>query len=150
MILPIIRKQGFKNIWCPFDTAESEFVKILSKEFNVVYGHISEGQDFFSYDVLPSSVEVVVSNPPFSKRDEIFRKLYDWNIPFALIMNMNGLFDSKKRYDLFSHNKFELLIPKGRMKFFTSEGMKNSPNFQSIYVCSKMLDNQIEFSNSEF
>ena len=66
-------------------------------------------------------------------------------------MNMNGIFDSKKRYDLFKNKQVEFLIPKGRMKFFTPDGVtKNSPNFQSIYICSQMLDKQIEFSESEF
>lgn len=53
MILPIIRKHGFKKIWCPFDTVESNFVKLLSKEFEVVHGHIATGQDFFSYITPP-------------------------------------------------------------------------------------------------
>lgn len=53
MILPIIRKRGFKKIWCPFDTMESNFVKLLSKEFNVVNGHIFTGQNFFDYLAPP-------------------------------------------------------------------------------------------------
>ena len=69
---------------------------------------------------------------------------------FAVIMNFNGLFDAKVRYELFKNNKFELLIPKGRMCFFNeSMEIKESPNFQSIYVCSGILDNQIEFTNME-
>ena len=151
MILPVIRKNGFKNIWCPFDKAESNLVKILSQEFNVVYGHIETGEDFFSYDTPPTNVECVVSNPPFSQRNDIFAKLLEWDLPYALIMNMNGIFDSKARYELFKDKRVELYIPKGRMKFFTSDGVtRNSPNFQSIYVCNKMLDNQIEFSDFEF
>lgn len=149
--MPIIRKRGFKNIWCPFDTVESNFVKLLSKEFKVVHGHILTGQNFFDYLTPPTGIECVISNPPYSKRNEIFQKLYEWNIPFALIMNMNGIFDSKQRYEIFKHKDIEFLIPKGRMKFFTQDGItKNSPNFQSIYVCSKMLDKQIVFSESEF
>lgn len=99
----------------------------------------------------PDGVECVVSNPPFSKRNDIFKRLFEWDIPFALIMNMNGIFDSKERYDLFKDKQVEFLIPKGRMKFFTPDGVtKNSPNFQSIYICSKLLDKQLEFSESEF
>lgn len=151
MILPVIRKHGFKTVWCPFDTAESNFVKLLSRECNVVHGHIATGQDFFDYTAPPADVQCVVSNPPFSKRNEIFQRLYEWDIPFALIMNMNGIFDSKQRYEMFKDKDVEFLIPKGRMKFFTEDGItKNSPNFQSIYVCSKMLDKQLEFSKSEF
>lgn len=93
----------------------------------------------------------MVSNPPFSKRDAIFEKLFSMNIPFALVMNFNGLFDSKKRARLFRDNGVELLIPFGRMKFFSKDkGIMNSPNFQSIYVCNKLLDKQITFTDDVF
>ena len=75
--------------------------------------------------------------------------MFGWKIPFALIMNSNGLFDAKARFDLFNDNQFELLIPKGRMKFFKEEDTKrNSPNFQSIYVCSQILDKQVILDSS--
>lgn len=66
-------------------------------------------------------------------------------------MNLNGLFDSKERFEVFKNNDVELYIPKGRMKFIAKDkGQMNSPNFQSVYVCSKMLDNKIEFADFEF
>ncbi len=35
-------------VWCPFDKAESAFVRVLSENgFRVTYGHIQTGQDFF-------------------------------------------------------------------------------------------------------
>lgn len=71
-------------------------------------------------------------------------------MPFALVINMNGIFDAQKRFDLFKDNEVEMLIPKGRMKFSTPDGMKNSPNFQSIYICSQFLDKQIVFANDKF
>lgn len=93
----------------------------------------------------------MVSNPPFSKRDRIFEKLYEWDLPFALIMNFNGLFDSQKRASLFRHNNVELLVPYGRMKFVQREkGMLNSPNFQSVYVCNHLLEKQITFDDTKF
>lgn len=149
VILPFLKDRGFKHIWCPFDKEHSEFVKILKEEgFNVTFGHIETGQDFFSYKEPPIGVDCIVSNPPFSKRTAIFEELFNFGLPFAMIMNFNGLFDAKARFELFKNNKFELLIPKGRMCFF-NENMeaKNSPNFQSIYVCSDILDNQIEFTD---
>ena len=124
-------------------------MKILRKNgFAVHHGHIETGQDFFDYEKPPAFTECIVSNPPFSKRDAILKKMYDFGLPFALIMNQNGIFDSKSRFELFKNNNFELLIPKGRMRFFdeTME-IKNNPNFQSIYVCSEILDKQIEFTD---
>lgn len=150
MILPYLARRGYQNIWCPFDKEESNFVKTLkSQGYNVAYGHIETGQDFFEF--TEPQGDIIVSNPPFSKRDRIFEKLYEWDIPFALIMNFNGLFDSKKRADIFREHRVEMLIPRGRMKFIHKDkGQLNSPNFQSIYICNHLLENQIVFDNTTF
>lgn len=151
MIVPYLISNNFKNIWCPFDTEKSNFVKVLHKHgFNVTHSHIQEGKDFFDQD-LPKEIDCIVSNPPFSKRDSIIQKLYSHNKPFAMVINFNGLFDNRKRFEMFSKNGIQLLIPKGRMKFFQEDGLiKNSPNIQSIYVCYKVLNHSLEFSSSEF
>lgn len=151
MIVPYVLRKGYKKIWCPFDKSDSEFVKVFSSinGLSVAYGHIDEGQNFFDFKVAQG--DIVVSNPPFSKRDMIFEQLFNMRLPFALIMNFNGLYDSKKRAKLFRENEHELLIPYGRMKFYQKErGFLNSPNFQSIYVCSRLLDKQIVFDKTVF
>lgn len=151
IILPYLKAKRFKYIWCPFDKESSEFVKILRENgFAVHHGHIETGQDFFDYEEPPAFTECIVSNPPFSKRDAIFKKMYDFGLPFALIMNQNGLFDAKSRFELFRNNNFELLIPKGRIKFFDeSMTARNNPNFQSIYVCNGILTQQIAFTDMD-
>ena len=148
LILPWLEKTDYKKILCPFDTKESNFVKVLQRGgYQVTYGHIKTGQDFFDQDL--SKFDAVISNPPFSIRDDIFARLYEYNIPFALIMNLNGIFDSKKRYNIFKQNNFEILVPRGRMKFFNDNNMgMNSPNFQSVYICNGFLPRQIIFSGS--
>ena len=150
MIVPYILRGGYKSIWCPFDKAESNIVKTCQNNgLNVIYGHIETGQDFFAFK--EPQAEILVSNPPFSKRDKIFERLYEWDMPFALIMNFNGLFDSKKRVDIFRQHSVELLVPRGRMKFYhRDKGMLNSPNFQSVYVCNRLLDKQIVFDEANF
>jgi methylase of polypeptide subunit release factors len=54
------------NILCPFDTKESNFVKIFKKEgYNVFNSHISEGKDFFKMRIKPTTkVDYIISNPP--------------------------------------------------------------------------------------
>ncbi|MBO4109864.1 hypothetical protein J5583_06775 [Streptococcus suis] len=150
LILPYLKAKGYSTIWCPFDKVDSEFVKILRAEgYDVIHGHIETGQDFFEQEV-PVGTDCVVSNPPFSKRDLVFERLYEIGLPFAMIMNSNGLFDSKKRWKLFSNNDFELLVPKGRMRFFDETMVqKNSPNFQSVYVCNNILERQIVFTDMD-
>ena len=144
-------KNKFKHIWCPFDTEQSEFVKVFHENrYDVTYGHIATGQDFFAYEKPPVGVEVVVSNPPYSLRQDILKRLYEWNIPFALTFNMNGLFDSNTRFDLCAKYGVELLIPRGRMHFMKGDvgngKLWTSPNFQTIYVCHNVLSQQIVFT----
>lgn len=148
IIVPFLREGEYNHIWCPFDKLNSEFVKVLNDNgFTVTYGHIDTGQDFFKQGI-PEGVDCIVSNPPFSKRQAIFERLFKLGKPFALVMNFNGLFDSKSRWQLFKNNQFELLIPKGRIKFFDETmTIRNSPNFQSVYVCSGILDEQIIFTD---
>ena len=146
LIVPYLKRGGYKKILCPFDKEESNFVKVLSDHgFEVQYSHIETGTDFFDIDNL-DDFDAVVSNPPFSKRQMILEKLFASKVPFAMILNFNGLFDSKARWHLFKDNPFQLLIPLGRMHFFNDECVGNSPNFQSIYVCKEMLPEQITFS----
>lgn len=143
--MPFLVRGGWSKILCPFDTADSNYVKVLTERgFDVTYGHINTGQDFFERTDL-ADYDAVVSNPPFSKREAILERLFEVKVPFALILNFNGLFDSTKRWRMFRDNRFELLIPCGRMHFYNEECPGNSPNFQSVYVCSGMIDKQIEF-----
>lgn len=134
------------RVWCPFDTAESNFVKVFKeKGYDVVYSHIKDGKDFFEYE--PEHYDCIVSNPPFSKRNSVYQRLFSLGKPFAMIANINGCFDCKSRYDLFAHNRFELLIPKGRMRFISPiEGRKSAPPFQSIYICHDILKDKIVMS----
>ena len=87
-VLPIIKyiPEG-KIVWCPFDTKHSEFVqKFKDAGFHVVYSHIYNGQDFFNYE--PSQWDILVSNPPFSRKVEVFERCLKLGKPFALLMSI--------------------------------------------------------------
>ena len=53
-----------KIIWCPFDTKDSRFVKMLKDNGNkVIHSHLDEGRDFFK--VKPKNFDYIISNPPY-------------------------------------------------------------------------------------
>lgn len=144
-VFPIVKylKPGAK-ILCPFDTAESNFVKVFQSEgFEVSYSHIKNGVDFF--DLPKPDADYVISNPPYSLRQEVLRRLYEWEIPFAMILNANGLFDSQKRFDLASVGGAEILYLYPRVNFIDVNGKSNHSNFQSVYWCKGILPNKIAF-----
>ena len=105
--------------------------------------HIINGKDFFNLE--KPEVDYVISNPPFSKRDAILKRLYEWDIPFAMIFNVNGLFDSRNRSILASRGGCEVLYMYPRVKFIDEYGNKNSPPFQSCYWCRNVLPEKIMF-----
>ena len=73
-ILPIIKflKPG-STILCPFDTEDSNFVKVFKEQgFNVLHSHISEGKNFFKIRKIRTKVDYIISNPPYSKKTEVF------------------------------------------------------------------------------
>lgn len=136
-----------KIIWCPFDTEESNFVKVLKNNgYTVINSHIDDGLDFFEYE--PDNWDIILSNPPYSKRNEILKRAFGFNKPFALLMNTNGLFDSRVRWNLFNEfNDFSLFYLKGRVNYMKEYGKteKSSPPFQSAYITSGIFSEKIVF-----
>lgn len=148
-IQPIIKYiEPFSTIWCPFDTKESLFVKeFRNKNFAVVATHIKEGTDFFNCDI-PYYCNYIISNPPYSLKTEVFQKLFELGIPFAMLVGVVGLFESQRRFEMFANNDFEIMYLNKRVSYFKSYDEQKpslNPPFSSVYLCSKMLPKQIVF-----
>ena len=128
-------------VWCPFDTGESEFVKQISKQNEIVYSHIITGQDFFDYE--PDRWDVMVSNPPFTNKRKYFERALSFDKPFALIMTNTWLNDSAPK-QLFKDKDLQLLMFDKRMKFISPDGRDNDKiTFSSSYYCWNFLPKQI-------
>lgn len=134
-------------VWCPFDTEQSLFVKgFREMGCKVIYSHIDNGEDFFTMN--PPQCDYIISNPPYSKKTEVLQRLFETGKPFAMLVGVVGLFESKRRFDMFKNNEFECLYLNKRVSYFKSyDDQKPSinPPFSSIYICHKMLPKQIIF-----
>lgn len=112
---------------------------------NVISSHIAEGKDFFKYEP-EEHYDMIVSNPPYSVKEKVFQRLFDLGKPFAMLVGMNSIFDSKKRFAMFRDNHIQILVPNGRTKFISTDDRKLiSPPFQAVYVCWKLLPHTICF-----
>ena len=135
------------KVWCPFDTEESLFVKMLRlKGCDVVATHISTNDDFFS---IEPDCEYIISNPPYSLKNEVFDRLFKLGKPFAMLVGVVGIFESQHRFSLFKNNRFEIMYLNLRVSYFASyEDQKPllNPPFSSAYITSKMLPDKIIFS----
>lgn len=145
-VTPIIKylKEG-STIWCPFDTADSNYVKVFTENgFRVVYGHISTGQDFFEVDV--PECDYIISNPPYSLKGEVFKRLFAIGKPFAMLINFQGIFDHRERFTLFKENRTEMLWLSPRVNYIKPNDIKASGvPFQSGYLCSGIFEEQLNF-----
>lgn len=128
-----------KIIWCPFDDEESEFVKCFKENgYRVVDSHIKTGQNFYFYE--PEEWDLIISNPPFTNKKEIFKRAIGFNKPFCLLMSLTWLNDSTPK-KLFRNKGLQLLMFEERMTFKGQE--KNKINFSSAYFCRDFLPEQI-------
>ena len=150
LIMPYIPKGA--TVWCPFDTEESYYVRLFKQAgYNVIHSHVWEGKDFFTYE--PSEpYDYIVSNPPYSIKDAVYERLFMLGKPWAMFTHINGIFDSDKRFGMFSTKGIQLLVPNGRTKFFKdykNQNEKSAPPFQCMYVCWNVLPETIIFEQEE-
>lgn len=145
-VYPIIKRiKAGSAVWCPFDMADSPFVRILTEYgFSVTYGHIRTGQDFFTVPV--PDCDYIISNPPYSLKGKILKRLCEIGKPFAMLINFQGIFDHKERFQMFKENRVEMLWLSPRVNYIRENGERavRAP-FQSGYLCSGICDKQLEF-----
>lgn len=124
-----------KIIWEAFygDGNSGKYLQELG--FQVIHKKI----DFFE----ANEGEVVVSNPPFSKANDVLARLKELNKPFMLLMPCSKLNTSYVR-TLFgtSEDKLQLIIPRKRIQFTKLQNGKtlkeNKCNFDCFYYCWKL------------
>lgn len=144
---PILKYLKPKSlVWCPFDTEDSYFVKVLSENgHEVIHSHLDEGHNFFDYHV---SCDYIISNPPYSIKAQVFKELFSRKIPFAMLVGVAGLFESQQRFDMFKTNLFEIMFMNRRIAYFkdfSEQKPSLNPPFSSVYLCSQILPKQIVF-----
>ena len=97
--------------------------------------------DFFESD----EGEIIISNPPFSKKKEVFTRLKELEKPFIIICP-SSMINTQYFRRLFStaENPIQIIIPRKRIQFIKTdtEGTpiesKSQCNFDCFYYCYKM------------
>ena len=138
-ILEFIPKDAV--VWCPFNTSDSEFVKLISQTNIVVNSHLDSGQDFFDYE--PAQWDVMVSNPPFTNKRAFFQRALDLGKPFALLM-ANTWLNDRAPMQLFEERGLQLLLLDRRTEFVQPDrAVSGKITFSSSYFCCDFLPRDI-------
>jgi hypothetical protein len=89
--------------------------------------------------------DMIITNPPFSTdiKKQILQRLVELDKPFILIMNSTNLF-SKYFKEIFEGKDIFFIYPTSKLHFDKYEDgecveSKNNTSFYSIYVCYKVI-----------
>ena len=138
-ILPYLDRS--KTYWLPFDTEESEFVRVLRDNgFSFVRSHMEDGLNYFEYE--PEHWDAILSNPPFTGKRAIFERALSFGKPFALLMSNTWLNDSAPKV-LFMERDLQLLLFRNRIQFNSLHKI----TFSSSFFCCDFLPKQIIIIN---
>lgn len=80
-------------------------------------------RDFLKED-CPDYYDAIVTNPPFSLKEEFMGRCYMLDKPFALLMPITT-FDSEQRRKLMAAKGIEVILPSRRIHFETPNFEKN-------------------------
>lgn len=119
-----------KVIWEPFygDGKSGEHLRALGCTV------IHQPEDFFEVN----HGDVVVSNPPFSKKREVLERLVQLDKPFILLMPVSTINTMYCR-TLFKSRQLQIIIPHKRIQFIKKIGdtyeCGNACNFDCFFFC---------------
>lgn len=146
-VLPILKYiDKDKVVWCPFDIqGQSKYIEVFERNnIKVIASHIDTGQNFFEYE--PSEhYDYIISNPPFSIKDMILKRLYELNKPFAMLLPLPTL-QGQKRFEYLKD--CQALIFDKRINYYRDKDMKTIQQgvaFASIYICKDILPEKLIF-----
>ena len=79
---------------------EGHMVEVMqNNDLRVIATDIQTGTDFLNAE-MPTGVEWIITNPPFSLAEQFIRKAYDHRVPFAMLLK-SQYWHAASRFNLF-------------------------------------------------
>jgi len=139
-LLPYLPKG--KVYWEPTDFGGSNITKVLKGNgYQVISTHINQGFDFLK-DEPDFEFDVIITNPPYSLKDEFLERAYELGKPFAFLLPITTL-EGKRRGELFRKYGIQVLVLDKRINFMNS---KKNVWFNTSWFCWKLLPRDLMFA----
>lgn len=112
------------KIWECTDYGNSNITKVLKEnEYEVIKTH-KDNFDFLN-DKPNFEFDMIITNPPYSIKDEFIKKCYEYKKPFALLLPITSL-EGIERGKMFRKNGIELLVFDRRCNFIYDNAKKSN------------------------
>lgn len=124
-----------KIIWDPFycDGRIKEFFSHLG------YTCIHERRDFFEYE--PFLYELIVTNPPYSIKEQVLKRLLALGRPFAVLMPLSTIATSYF-YELMRAQDYQMVVSRQRFNFLRHNDEPKTKNkvctFPTVWITMGM------------
>ena len=108
-----------------------------------------QGNDFLTWQ--PSDEwHCIVTNRPFSLKNEFLARAYDLGKPFAFLLPLTAL-ESSSRQSLFRDNGIQMMLLDKRIQFETPAQQRSHPWFSVAWFCWGLgLPEQLTFVGAEY
>lgn len=127
------------TVWECCDFGKSEITRLL-KEHGCEVISTDKEENFFDY-IPDKYFDMIITNPPYSLKDDFIKRCYEWNKPFCLLLPITAL-EGKKRGKMFRKYGIEVLVFDGRVEFLSS---KKCNWFNTSWFCYKVLPDKLIF-----
>lgn len=151
-LIPYLK--GGSTVWEPA-CGNGNLVKKLQQEgFYVFPTDIKSGTDFLTYN--SPGEDYIITNPPFSLKEEFLGRCYQIGKPFALLMPITT-FDSVQRRKMMAQYGCEIIFPEKRINFETPNHERNvaagkrtnSWFYTAWFTCGLNIGRQLVFTDPQ-
>jgi hypothetical protein len=127
-------------IWECTDFGASKITKVFAENgYTVVSTHIHRGFDFLK-DKQDFDFDIIITNPPFSMKDEFIKKCYEYGKPWVMLLPISAL-QAIGRTRIFHEKGIQYLGFNERIDF-TGGGANWKP---TAWFCWKVLPQDLMF-----
>ena len=129
-----------KVYWECTDFGESNITKILKENGFKVISTNKKQLDFLN-ETAKFNFDVIITNPPYSLKNEFLKKCYEYNKPFLLLLPLTAL-EGKERNKLYRKYGIEVIVLDKRINF-----MKEKKNvwFNTSWFCHGICKEKLNF-----
>ena len=141
-LIPYLNKDW--TIWECANGKGNLSLELIKRGFEVVSTDILVG-DFDFLINKPSQFDCIITNPPFSLKQEFLQRCYELKKPFALLLPLTT-FETTKRQNLFKKYGVQIIFFDKRINFETPSGKGSGSWFATAWFTWGLnLPNDLNF-----